>query len=125
MRDEFYEHFDGKDFVNHAKSQANEVVSKGLAVFALCKGDPKQCILTSCNFGRDTDCLAAVSAGLGGALNGSASIPKEWIDQVNTATRADPYTNSKRTIEETAEGLYNACQAKNKNLRGLLEMMSS
>jgi ADP-ribosylglycohydrolase len=123
MRDEFYKYYDGTNYFNYHISQANEVVAKGLAVFALMKGDPEQCILTSCNFGRDTDCLAAVSAGLAGALNGTARIRKDWIEQVNKATKADPYTNNKRTIEETAEGLHEAYKAKNGKIRKLLDMM--
>ncbi len=123
MRDEFYEYYNSTDYFNYHISQANEVVAKGLAVFALTKGDPKQCILVSCNFGRDTDCLAAVSAGLAGALNGPAALPREWIDQVNKATLADPYTNNKRTIEETVDGLYGAYQARNARLKDFLALM--
>jgi len=76
-------------------------VAKGLAVFALTKGRPKQAILVSATSAATPDCLAAVSAGLAGALSGSSSLPKEWIAQVDKATLADPYTNNKRTIEQT------------------------
>ena len=123
MRDEFYDYYESTSFFNYDKAQANEVVSKGLAVFALTKGNPKEAILVSCNFGRDTDCLAAVSAGLAGALSGPSSLPPEWIKQVNKATAADPYTNNKRSIEETAAGLYEAYRAKNGKLAAFLELM--
>jgi ADP-ribosylglycohydrolase len=123
MRDEFYDYYNSTDYFNYHMSQANEVVSKGLAVFALTKGDPKQAILVSCNFGRDTDCLAAVASGLAGALNGAASLPKEWIEQVNKATLADPYTNSKRTIEQTADGLLEAYRTKANKLKETLRLM--
>ncbi len=124
MRDEFYNYYMSTDYFNYHISQANEVVSKGLAVFALTKGDPKQAILVSCNFGRDTDCLAAVSAGLAGALSGAGSLPKEWIEQVNKATIADPYTNSKRTIEQTADGLVEAYTTKARKLNETLRLMA-
>lgn len=108
MRDEFYQTYSGGGYFNYGMSQANEIVAKGLAVFALCEGDPKAAVLTAVNFGRDTDCLAAVAGGLAGALSGPASLPAQWIAQVNDATRQDPYTNNSRTIEETADGLLEA-----------------
>ena len=123
MRDEFYDYYNGADYFNYRISQANEMVAKGLAVFALTKGDPKQAILVSCNFGRDTDCLAAVSAGLAGALSGPSSLPKEWIAQVDEATLADPYTNNKRTIEQTVHGLHEAYTAKAGKLKETLRLM--
>jgi len=123
MRDEFYRHYEGGDYFNYGMSQANEIVSKGLAVFAISRGDPKEAILTSVNFGRDTDCLAAISAGLAGALSGSEGIPEEWTAQVNEATAQDPYTNNRRNIEETADGLYAAFEARRKRLGGYVEIM--
>jgi hypothetical protein len=124
MRDEFYAHYDGGDYFNYGMSQANEVVAKGLAVFAITKGDPKQAVLTAVNFGRDTDCLAAVAGGLAGALSGPASLPAEWLQQVNAATQADPYTNNRRTLEETAQGLLEAFTATHARLSQYLAAMA-
>ena len=125
MRDEFYTiYFGGGHFV-YSMSQANEVVAKGLAIFAFCQGDARQAMLTAVNFGRDTDCLAAVAGGLAGALSGASSLDRQWIDQVNAATKADPYTNSTLDIDETAEGLYEAVLAKLDKERAYLTMMES
>ena len=124
MRDEFYQHYYGGHHFNYHMSQANEIVSKGLAVFALSKGDPKQAILTAVNFGRDTDCLAAVAGGLSGALSGPGALAAEWIEQVNEATRRDPYTNNKRTVEEAADGLFEAYLAQRRRAQQLLEDVS-
>jgi len=123
MRDEFYELYHGGRYLNYGASQANEVISKGLAVFAMSRGDPKEAILTAVNFGRDTDCLAAVAGGLAGALSGIQAIPAEWVAQVNEATRQDPYTNSKRTIEETADGLLAAFRARRQRLMDYVQRM--
>lgn len=122
MRDEFYELYEGGRYFNYGMSQANEVVSKGLAVFAISGGDPKEAILAAVNFGRDTDCLAAVAGGLAGALSGVKAIPGEWIAQVDGATRQDPYTNSRRTIEETADGLFEAFLARRRRLEAYLQL---
>lgn len=123
LRDAFAETYYGGGYFNYGMSQANEVISKGLAIFAVSRGNPKEAIITAVNFGRDTDCLAAVAAGLAGALSGSEAIPAEWIAQVNAATREDPYTNNKRTIEETAEGLLQAFLARRRRLEGYLQAM--
>lgn len=124
MRDEFYQHYYGGDYFNYSMSQANEIVAKGFAVFAITKGNPKDAILTSVNFGRDTDCLAAVAGGLAGALSGPETLPQEWIEQVNGATKADPYTNNYRSIEETAQGLYCSYLACYNRTRNFLEEMA-
>lgn len=104
MREEFYRVWNRTEGA-YPMSMADEVVNKGFAVFRVAKGDSKACIMGSVNFGRDTDCLAAISAGLAGALNGSATIPVEWIDTVDEATRKNRYTVSRRTLRETADGL--------------------
>ncbi len=112
LRDAFYEiYFGGRHFV-YSASQANEIVCKGLALFLLCEGDVQEAMLAAVNFGRDTDCLAAVAAGLAGAFSGAESLDQEWIDQVNEATKADPYTNSHLDIDETADGLHRAVLAR-------------
>lgn len=123
MRDEFYTFYTGGRYFNYGFAQANEIVSKGLAVFALTQGDPKQAILTAVNFGRDTDCLAAVAGGLAGALSGIEAVPAGWVAQVNEATAQDPYTNNYRTIEETADGLLAAFQARQQRLAGYVHLM--
>jgi len=124
MREAFYQFYSGGDYFNYGQSQANEIVAKGLAVFAITRGDPREAILTAVNFGRDTDCLAAVAGGLAGALSGAAALPTEWIAQVNEATRQDRYTNNARTIEETAEGLHAAFLARQRRLGNYLRLMS-
>jgi ADP-ribosylglycohydrolase len=124
MREEFYKRYDGGGYVTYGMSQANEIVCKGLAVFAVTGGDPKAAILAAVNFGRDTDCLAAVAGGLAGAFAGGEGIAPEWVSQVNEATRQDAYTNNRRTIEETAEGLFAAYLARRKRLAESLGEMS-
>jgi hypothetical protein len=71
--------------------------------------------------GGDTDCLAAVAGGLAGAFSGTATLPLEWTEQVNAATKKDPYTNNQRTIEETADGLFNAFLSRRQRLKDYVE----
>jgi ADP-ribosylglycohydrolase len=123
LRDEFYQFYDGGHYFNYGAAQANEIVAKGLAVFAVSQGNPREAILASVNFGRDTDCLAAVAAGLAGAFSGIEAIPAGWVEQVNQSTLEDPYTNSQRTIQETADGLHAAFVARQKGLSDYVRSM--
>ena len=125
MRDEFYKFYEGGAYFTYGASQASEIVSKGLAVFAISNGNPKEAIPTAVNFGRDTDCLAAVAGGLSGTLSGIQAIPSEWVAQVNDSTRKDPYTNNQRTIEETGDGLFEAFLARKERLEGYLQLMGN
>jgi ADP-ribosylglycohydrolase len=125
LRGAFAAHYQGGGHVTYGMSQANEIVCKGLAIFAITRGDPDAAIPTAVNFGRDTDCLAAVAGGLAGAFSGAEAVRAEWIAQVNEATRLDPYTNNRRTIEETADGLFAAFRARRERLGRYAEGMGA
>ena len=56
------------------------MVPKGLAIFYVTKGDLKSAIIGGVNFGRDTDCCAAIASGIAGAFSGISGIPDEWIE---------------------------------------------
>jgi ADP-ribosylglycohydrolase len=123
MRDEFYGIYYGGNHFVYSMAQANEVVAKGLAIFAVCKGRTRDAMLAAVNFGRDTDCLAAVAGGLSGAFSGVDELDPAWIEAVNRATRADPYTNSRLDIDETADGLYRAVLSKLGKQRDYVALM--
>jgi hypothetical protein len=78
----------------------------------------------SVNMGRDTDCLTAVAAGISGALSGAGSIPKDIIKQVDYATSVNPHTNSKRTLRETSDGLYDAFKSRLTKMRTYIDEMN-
>ena len=94
--------------IPYSSSYANEVVTKAICIFKMVKGNTKEAILAGVNLGRDTDCLAAVAAGISGSLTGVASVPKEWIEQSDKATSLNIYTNSQRTLKQNGDGLYDA-----------------
>jgi ADP-ribosylglycohydrolase len=104
MRDRYTEFFQG-----HPISNAMEVFSGGLACFVLARGQPREAILYGVNFGRDTDCKAYTAGCFAGALHGIQAVPREWVETVEKAVLTDPYTVSRRTMREEAEGLYRAC----------------
>jgi len=114
-----------KEYSGKPISNAVEVLSGALAIFLLADGQPKEAILHAVNFGRDTDCKAYVAGGLSGALRGVEAIPAEWIETVEKQVVNDPYTVSKRTARQAAEGLYKACLAEmQKQKTAVLEIES-
>ncbi len=98
-----FERFYAGHGIPYAASYANEVVSKALAVVWATEGRPKEAVLTAVNFGRDTDCLAAVAGGIAGAVSGADDLPEGWIDQLDKATEANPHTCLRLTLREMAE----------------------
>ncbi|MFW6457256.1 MAG: ADP-ribosylglycohydrolase family protein [Planctomycetota bacterium] len=70
FRAEFDEYYYGGEHVVYSQSQANEIVSKGVALFVFSNANPKETVIKAVNMGRDTDCIAAVSGGLSGTLSG-------------------------------------------------------
>jgi hypothetical protein len=122
MRKAFEDVYSGKG-TPYAASSANEVVTKAVCVFRLGKGNVKETIIAAVNQGRDTDCLAAISGGIAGALAGTATIPAEWIKQVDYATSLNRWTNSQRTLEQHAGGLYEAFRARLARIKQYAELM--
>jgi ADP-ribosylglycohydrolase len=109
----------------YAYSSIWENVAKALAIFAATRGNVRESVIVSINFGRDTDCLAASAAGLAGALTGTSTIPPDWIATVDHATTLNPYTNARGTIKEAAEGLYGALRSKLKKTKAHVQLMES
>lgn len=124
LRVAFDEVYSGKG-MPYAFASANEVVTKGICIFRMVKGNLKDAMISGVNLGRDIDCITAVTSGISGALTGISSLPKEWIEQTNYATSVNIYTNSQRTIEETAEGLYEAYQARLAKMQDFVKEMAS
>ena len=89
-------------------SKAHEIVTKAFAIFSKTAGNTRDAVVAAVNFGRDTDCLAAIVGGLSGALTGTAHVPPQWIDTIDKATAANDYTVSKVPLGETATGLHKA-----------------
>ncbi|MEN6427833.1 MAG: ADP-ribosylglycohydrolase family protein [Phycisphaerales bacterium] len=124
MRRKFDAIYSGSGIV-YAHSYANEVVTKAICVLRMTRGNTWEAMKAGVNMGRDTDCLTAVAAGICGALSGADSIPPQIIDQADYATTVNPHTNSKRTLRETSDGLYDALKARLAKMKGYAEEMSA
>ncbi|RPI25879.1 MAG: hypothetical protein EHM61_13200 [Acidobacteria bacterium] len=107
----------------YAFSYANEVVTKAVCIFRMVGGNLKEAIIAGVNMGRDTDCVTAVAGGISGALTGAGSVPEEWIRQLDYATTLNVYTNSQRTLRESADGLYEAFRSRLTEAKAYAELM--
>ena len=115
MRPMVQEKYRGKPISN-----AVEILGGALAILYMTDGNPKDTLLYSVNFGRDTDCKAYLAGGLAGALRGIEEIPADWVRIVEEEAATNPWTVSKRTAREAAEGLYKAAIKTAEDLRGVL-----
>jgi ADP-ribosylglycohydrolase len=122
LREAFDSEYNGRG-MPYSMSFANEVVSKSVCIFRMVSGVTKDAIIAGVNLGRDTDCIAAVASGISGALTGGASIPQEWIEQVDKATKLNTYTNSQRTMRENSDGLYNAYKSRLTAMKEFISQM--
>ncbi len=120
LRPLFEKTYDGKPISN-----AVEVLSGGLACFHMADGRPREAIVYAVNLGRDTDCKAYVAGGLAGALRGIEALPKDWVETVEKQVVTDPYTVSRRTARQAAEGLYRASLAELRELKKAVGEMDS
>ncbi len=111
--------------VPYAFSYANEVVTKAVCIFRMVNGNLKQALIAGVNMGRDTDCATAIAGGISGALDGAGSVPEEWIRQVDYATGLNRFTNSQRTLRQTADGLYEAFRARLTKAKAYADQMLS
>lgn len=108
----------------YAFSFANEVVTKAVCIFRMVNGNMKDAMVAAVNMGRDVDCITAVASGISGALTGTETFPKEWIEQTDYATSINIYTNTQRTIRENADGLYEAYIARYEKMKNTFESMA-
>ncbi len=103
--------------IPYSASFANEVVTKAVCIFRMTGGNTWEAMKAAVNMGRDTDCLAAVSAGISGALTGADSVPDALLKQVDHATSVNPHTCCRLTLRETSDGLYDAFKARIARMR--------
>ncbi len=123
MREEFERHYGGHG-IRYAASHANEVVAKAVAVVSATGGRPREAVITGVNFGRDTDCLAAVAGGIAGALSGRADLPARWLEQLDRATRANPHTCLKLTLQEMTDIVTRALRSEARKARRRAESLA-
>lgn len=87
------------------KASVPEAVVSAFCVFLLTKGDFKDGIIYSGNFGRDSDTIGAVAGALCGAMCGLSGIPESWTDRVRNPNGTCLQFTDKLDIVEVAHKL--------------------
>lgn len=88
-----------------------ETAAEAIALFAITKGDVRDCMIGATNLGRDTDCIGGMLGPICGAFKGIDQVPAEWVEQVESAIARNSYTVQKMDMVELSEGLYEAVMA--------------
>lgn len=111
--------------IRYAYSYANEIVTRALCIFRVTKANTFESMVAGANNGRDADCIPATAAGYSGALTGPSGVPEEMIRQVDYATTLMKVTNNRRTLRESADGLYEAYKARLKKMKTYVDEMET
>ncbi|WP_405781579.1 ADP-ribosylglycohydrolase family protein [Streptomyces sp. NBC_00859] len=69
-----------------------EELPVALGMLLACRGDFRETVLGSVNYGRDCDSIATMSGAIVGALQGESAVPADWAREVATASRLDLHT---------------------------------
>jgi len=109
----------------YPNSSIYENVGFAFALFKATNANVKQSVLIATNRGYDTDCTAASAGALCGALSGTSTIPKDWIETLDSGIANNPYTNAHFTNKATVDGLYRALQNKVYRMEKDAETMSN
>lgn len=86
-------------------STAAEAIPQVYAIFRLTKGDFKEGLLWSANFGRDADTISGLVCSLSGALRGMDPIPAAWVAQVRKAAGVCLEFTSEEDLVDLADDL--------------------
>jgi ADP-ribosylglycohydrolase len=86
-----------------SRLHAIEEVPIALGLLVACGGDYTETMLGGVNYGRDSDSIASMGGALAGALG--SEVPREWIDEVGTASKLDLEAPG-RTMAEVAGEIF-------------------
>lgn len=103
-----------------------ESVSVAMALFRMSRGDVNACLIEGANFGRDSDAIASISAGLCGALNGTKNIRRDWIEKLETINEpffAEVEKDPKANFRSMAVRLVAALRAERSAALARVEML--
>jgi hypothetical protein len=96
-----------------------EALVVALAMIYKAKGDFRQAVVGSVNFGRDCDTIASISGEILGALHGIACIPEEWIGVIE---RENPEPRLQKVASEVVQVLLEEAARSRRIAEALINM---
>lgn len=88
-----------KDFRRAIACDSRETVPAALAIVRLAAGDPWQAAVYGANFGRDTDTIACMAAGICGALSGLSPATEARLALLPPASLAHQQSLARQLVE--------------------------
>lgn len=102
-------------------ADAVETAAEAIALFWITRGDVREGMVGATNLGRDTDCIGGMLGSICGAFKGIDGVPQEWVDTVQQAIDANPYTLQKLSMIDLSTALTKAVQANAREVRRQVE----
>lgn len=72
-----------------SRTKSIEELPVALGFLLAHRGDFRGAVLASVNYGRDADSIAVMAGAVCAGLGGSAVVPAEWLDEIETASKMD------------------------------------
>jgi ADP-ribosylglycohydrolase len=72
-----------------SRTKSIEELPVALGFLLAHRGDFRGAVLASVNYGRDADSIAVMAGAVCAGLGGSAVVPAEWLDEIETASQTD------------------------------------
>jgi ADP-ribosylglycohydrolase len=72
-----------------SRTKSIEELPVALGMLLVAEGDVRRSVLGGTNYGRDADSIASMAGAVAGALNGSSGVPRNWVEEITTASKTD------------------------------------
>ena len=95
----------GLDARRPSRLHSVEELPVALGFVLVAAGGYRDAVLGAVNYGRDADSIATMAGGITGALGGAGAVPRQWCEQVATASRLDLETPGRVMAAVAAEML--------------------
>jgi len=108
-----------------SRTKSIEELPVALGLLAAHGADYRSGVLAAVNYGRDADSIAGMLGAVAAGLGGPSVVPREWLDQIETASRTD-IRGAGRLMGEVATQIaaddLNRAAASSERLAGVLAM---
>lgn len=78
-----------RDARRPSRTKAIEELPAAVGFLLAHDGDFRGAVLGAVNYGRDADSIAVMAGAIAGGLGGTAVVPREWIEEIERASRTD------------------------------------
>ncbi|WP_024287427.1 ADP-ribosylglycohydrolase family protein [Cellulomonas sp. KRMCY2] len=113
-----------RDARRPSRTKSIEELPAALGLLIGHRGDFRGAVLAAVNYGRDADSIAVMAGALAAGLGGSAVVPADWLDAIETASRMDIRATGRlmgQAAQEILEGDRRFARQRLESLAGVLD----